>query len=108
MSKPVDWTVGFSASNLIAKHGTQVSGRFPLEGVKPRSLCYRMNGSNITSYIVYDENGRAIKRVDVTGKAHAGVQTPHVLEYKHNKNPAGQIFVQGEKTVRPATVDEIP
>ncbi len=25
-----------------------------------------------------------------------------------NKNPAGNIFVQAEKTVRPATTDEIP
>jgi hypothetical protein len=105
--KPVDWTVGTSASTLIAS-GTRVSGHFPLDGASPKEVRYRMNGSSITSYIVYDDNGRAIKRVDVTGSAHAGVPTPHVVEYKHNKNPAGNIFVQAEKTVRPASTDEIP
>lgn len=107
MSKSVDWTVGTPASVLIA-NGTQVSGTFPTDGANPREVRYRMDGSNITSYIVYDDNGRAIKRVDVTGKAHAAVPTPHVVEYKQHQNPLGDIFVQAEKTVRPATADEIP
>jgi hypothetical protein len=107
VSKPVDWTVGMPASTLIAS-GTQVSSYFPLDEASAREVLYRMDGSNITSYIVYDDNGRAIKRVDVTGKAHAGVPTPHVVEYKHNQNPTGNIFVQAERTVRPATADEIP
>jgi filamentous hemagglutinin len=107
VSKPVDWTVGIPASSLIAS-GTQVSGYFPLDGAGAREVLYRIDGSKITSYIVYDDNGRAIKRVDVTGKVHAGVPTPHVVEYKHNKNPAGDVFVQAEKTVRPATIEEIP
>ena len=107
MSKPVDWTIGTPASALIAS-GKQVSGYFPLDGASARAVLYRMDGSNITSYIVYDDNGRAITRVDVTGKAHAGIPTPHVVEYRQNQNPAGIIFVQAEKTVRPATVDEIP
>ncbi|MEG4574337.1 polymorphic toxin type 24 domain-containing protein [Microcoleus sp. N3A4] len=88
--------------------GTQVSGRFPLDGAGARNLLYRMEGKNITSYIVYDDSGRAIKRVDLTGKAHANVPTPHAVEYKHNQNPAGDIFVKQEKTVRPARLDEIP
>ena len=107
MSKPVDWTIGTPASTHIASE-TQVSGYFPLDGASARAVLYRKDGSNITSYIVYDDNGRAIKRVDVTGKAHAGVQTPHVVEYRHNQNPAGNIFVQAERTVRPAIADEIP
>ena len=107
MSKPVDWTVGIPASTLIAV-GTLVSGRFPRYGASARNLLYRMDGKNITSYIVYDDSGRAIKRVDLTGKAHANVPTPHVVGYKHNQNPAGDIFVQPEKTVRPARLDEIP
>lgn len=44
----------------------------------------------------------------MTGKAHAAVPTPHVVEYKQHQNPLGDIFVQAEKTVRPATADEIP
>jgi hypothetical protein len=107
VSKPVDWTIGIPASTLTAG-GTQVSGRFPLEGAGAREVLYRTDGGNITSYIVYDDSGRAIKRVDVTGKAHAGVPTPHVVEYRHNQTPAGDIFVRAEKTVRPATSDEIP
>ncbi|MCW6049922.1 hypothetical protein K4039_07460 [Lyngbya sp. CCAP 1446/10] len=107
MSKPVDWTVGIPASTLIAV-GTQVSGIFRPDGASAQSLLYRMDGKNITSYIVYDDSGRAIKRVDLTGRAHANVPTPHVVEYKHNQNPAGDIFVQVEKTVRPARLDEIP
>jgi filamentous hemagglutinin len=107
MSKPVDWTVGIPASKLIAV-GTRVSGLFPLDGASARNLLYRMDGKNITSYIVYDDSGRAIKRVDLTGKAHANVPTPHAVEYKHNKNPAGDIFVQAENKVRPARLDEIP
>jgi Bacterial toxin 24 len=95
VSKPVDWTVGIPASTLIA-NGTQVSGYFPLDGASFRQVRYRMDGSNITSYIVYDDNGRAIKRVDVAGKAHAGIPTPHVVKYKHNQNTAGYIFVQAE------------
>jgi|GEM_PF-1692626 hypothetical protein len=107
MSKPVDWTVGIPASKLIAV-GTQVSGRFPLDGASAQNLLYRMDGNNITSYIVYDDSGRAIKRVDLTGMAHANVPTPHAVEYKHNQNSAGDIFVQAEKTVMPARLDEIP
>jgi Bacterial toxin 24 len=106
MSKPVDWTVGIPASALIAL-GTQVSGRFPLDGAGARNLLYRMDGKKITSYIVYDDSGRAIKRVDLTGKAHSNVPTPHAVEYKYNQNSAGEIFVQAEKTVRPAKLDEI-
>lgn len=107
MSKPIDWTVGIPASALIA-NGTQVRGFFPLNGATAREVLYRMDGISITSYIVYDDDGRAIKRVDGTGKAHADVPTPHVVEYRHNQNPASDIFVQAEKTVRPARADEIP
>lgn len=103
----MDGTVGIPASTLIAVK-TQVSGKFPLDGASARDLLYRMDGKNITSYIVYDDSGRAIKRVDLTGNAHANVPTPHAVEYKHNQNPAGDIFVQAEKTVRPARLDEIP
>jgi len=51
MSKPVDWTVGIPASTLIAV-GTQVRGPFPLDGATARNLLYRMDGKNLTSYIV--------------------------------------------------------
>jgi len=109
VSKPVDWTVGTPAKTLISI-GTQVGTRFfPVDGASPREVRYRRDGSNVTSYIVYDDNGRAIKRVDLTGKAHAKIPTPHVVEYKHNLSPDKGIYVKcDEKTVRPATPEEIP
>lgn len=43
-----------------------------------------------TSYIQYDQHGGPIKRVDLTGADHAGVPTPHVLEYRREKRDIGQ------------------
>ncbi len=106
-TKPPDWTIGTPASALLSS-GSQVSGNFPLDGATPREVKYRKNGASYTSYIVYDDNGRAIKRVDVTGRAHGGIATPHVVEYKHNSNPSGQIFVQPERMVRPTRPEEVP
>ena len=104
--KPVDWTVGRPASSLIIR-GIEVSGRFPVEVTIPNAVFYRRDGKQITNYIVYDDNGRAIKRVDLTGKAHAGIPTPHVVEYRHHLSPDGNIFIKAEKLARPATVNEI-
>jgi filamentous hemagglutinin len=52
-----------------------------------------------------------IKRVDVTGVAHAGVSTPHVIEYGRNTLPDGTVRVQSPSSKlapRPATLGEIP
>lgn len=90
---------------------TQVSGRFKLEGGPANGTQYRAdNQGNITSYATYDANGMIIKRVDVTGAAHNGVPTPHVLEYGRNTLPNGQVRVQsaGIGDPRPATPSEIP
>jgi hypothetical protein len=40
-----------------------------------------------THYQLYDENGLPVKRVDLTGKAHNGIPTPHVQEFDQNVNP---------------------
>ncbi|MEN8642899.1 polymorphic toxin type 24 domain-containing protein [Pseudomonas sichuanensis] len=51
-----------------------------MEGGPANGTLYRAdNQGNITSYATYDEHGRILKRVDVTGAAHGGVPTPHVL-----------------------------
>ncbi|WP_446386827.1 polymorphic toxin type 24 domain-containing protein [Coleofasciculus sp. B1-GNL1-01] len=64
------------------RHGASLHNRrFPLDGASVREVRYRLDDGNITSYIVYDDNGRAIKRVDLTGKAHAGTPTP-ILKYR--------------------------
>ncbi|WP_425600712.1 polymorphic toxin type 24 domain-containing protein [Pseudomonas syringae group genomosp. 3] len=89
-----------------------MSGRFKLDGGPVNGTLYRAdNQGNITSYAVYDSAGMIVKRVDVTGAAHANVSTPHVIEYGRNQLPDGAIRVQSPSTKlapRPATSDEIP
>ncbi|WP_339421354.1 polymorphic toxin type 24 domain-containing protein [Pseudomonas sp. RL_105y_Pfl1_103] len=61
------------------ENATQISGRFKLDGGPANGAVYRAdNQGNITSYAVYDSAGMIVKRVDVTGAAHADVSTPHV------------------------------
>lgn len=63
----------------------------------------------VTSYSTYDSEGRALKRVDLEGASHNGVETPHVVEMVHNTNPkTGQVFVGESKDVRTAFPWEIP
>lgn len=92
------------------ENATRVSGRFQLEGGPPNGVLYRSdNQNNITSYIVYDDVGNAVKRVDVTGAAHNGIPTPHVLDYGRNTLPDGTIRVQTPRgDPRPARLDEYP
>lgn len=88
------------------------SGRFPLERGPKNGTLYRAdNQGNITSYAVYDSDGMILKRVDVTGAAHKGVDTPHVIEYGRNQLPDGTIRVQSPSTKlapRKADENEIP
>lgn len=63
---------------------------------------------NITNYVQFDENGRGIKRVDLTGRPHGGVPTPHVVEMDHNVAPDGRVFVREQRGARPATPEEVP
>lgn len=50
-----------------------------------------------------------MKRVDLEGRAHGGVETPHVVEYVRNTNPkTGEVFVRPSKEVRAAFPWEIP
>lgn len=89
--------------------GKQVSGKFPSCGAASQEIRYRKNGNSFTSYIVYDSNGRAIKRVDLTGRPHAGKKPPHVIEYIHNPCPDGTVGVGPERgRPRDARPEEIP
>ena len=64
---------------------------------------------NVTSYATYDANGNPIKRVDLEGKPHGGVETPHVVEYESNTNPkTGEVFVRPSRKAREAFPYEVP
>ncbi|QGK70798.1 hypothetical protein GIY23_15895 [Allosaccharopolyspora coralli] len=85
----------------------------PLES-EPNSVLYLRNppeNGAVSCYTVYDNNGFAVKRVDLQGRDHGGVPTPHVVDYKVNVNPetgeqhVGQI---NKKKPRPASSKEIP
>jgi hypothetical protein len=93
-----------NASNLIGgplEHAIKVSGRFSLLGPKGGTLYRADNRGNITSYAVYDADGMIMKRVDITGRPHAGVPTPHVIEYGRNTLPDGSVRVQSPSTKAP-------
>ena len=83
--------------------------RFELTGQKPNAVLYRQdNDDTITSYAVYDSKGMILKRVDMKGKAHGGVPTPHVIEYGRNYLPNGEVKVHNPRgNPRPARPDEI-
>ena len=103
--------VGYQQRRNILANATKVSGKFQLEGGPPNGTLYRANNQGqVTSYITYDAQGLAIKRVDVTGAAHNGVSTPHVVEYGRNVLPDGTTRVKGTGLgdPRPANADEIP
>jgi uncharacterized protein YukE len=90
--------------------GGRSGNNFPLYGGPTGGVLYRQNPQTgqVNGYAVYDSQGNIVKRVDLTGRAHGGVPTPHVVEYDQNTNQQGQTFVKPQKTVRPATPQEIP
>jgi RHS repeat-associated protein len=90
----------------VVTDGTQVSGRFPNKS-GPDSILYRAQNGRITNYQVYDRQGYPRLRVDLAGKSHAGISTPHTVEYSVHTGPGGQVSVNPSPT-RPATWFEIP
>ncbi|WP_199897658.1 polymorphic toxin type 24 domain-containing protein, partial [Asaia platycodi] len=79
------------------ENATKWSGHFPDKGGPSSGTLYRAdNKGNITSYATYDKDGLIVKRVDVTGKPHGGVPTPHVLEATRNIAPNGTVHVAGQ------------
>ncbi|MBD1935649.1 MULTISPECIES: polymorphic toxin type 24 domain-containing protein [Cyanophyceae] len=107
-NKPVRVNPPSPADNLL-DNGRQVRGNFP-QTARPNEVLYREGSDGrVTHYQTYDQDGLPIKRVDLTGRPHGGVPTPHILEYTRNTDPAtGRTFVNKPSQVRPATPDEIP
>ena len=64
----------------------------------------------VSGHAEWDAKGNPVKRTDVTGRRHGGVDTPHRHEYgPPNTNPeTGQTHPGRTRRVRPATPDEIP
>jgi len=85
-----------------------VSGRFPRTAGADDILVRRGSNGGVTNFQVYGPDGLPLKRVDVTGRSHGGVDTPHVVEFRRHVNPTtGEIFVRPGSTVRPATPEEL-
>lgn len=103
--------VGETAANTArtAISGSRVvSGRFPRTAGPDDILVRRGSGGEVTNYQVYGPDGLPLKRVDVTGRSHRGVDTPHVVEFEQHVNPTtGEVFVRPGSTVRPATPEEL-
>ncbi|MET7738031.1 putative T7SS-secreted protein [Streptomyces sp. NPDC005402] len=105
------------ASDLI-KNGQQYKGtggragnNLPAENGPKDGTLYKTDPQTgkVTNYTTYDSEGRAVKRVDLEGRPHGGVDTPHVVEYERNTNPkTGQVFVRPSNEVRAAFPWEIP
>ncbi|NEB05006.1 putative T7SS-secreted protein [Streptomyces sp. SID13726] len=105
------------ASDLI-KNGEQYQGsggragnNLPVENGPKDGTLYKTDPQTgkVTNYTTYDSEGRAVKRVDLEGRPHGGVETPHVVEYVRNTNPkTGEVFVRPGKEVRAAFPWEIP
>ncbi|MET9411551.1 polymorphic toxin type 24 domain-containing protein [Streptomyces sp. NPDC002935] len=72
-------------------------------------ILYRtgVNGE-ITNYAVYDERGIIMRRVDLVGDAHKGVETPHVQYFERNESPNGKVFPYQVDPAHPTGPDDVP
>lgn len=100
-----------SGGSLAGRLGSETiwtSGKLPFRNGPANGLLSKRGPSGeISNYSEYGSSGYITKRVDLTGRSHAGIPTPHTVDYVHDVNPAGAIFPRG-LPVRAATPDEIP
>lgn len=78
---------------------------------EPNQVLYRRDPQtgNVRTYSVYDESGYIIKRVDLEGKPHGGVSTPHTQYYRVNTNPkTGQVRIDEPRAPIGSLPKEIP
>jgi hypothetical protein len=86
---------------VVLERGKQVRGNFPLVG-EPGSILYRANNGKVTHYIVYAADGLPYLRVDLVGRAHGGIPTPHAEPWYRDVGPDGNVYARRGR-VRPAT-----
>ncbi|WFE50002.1 polymorphic toxin-type HINT domain-containing protein [Micromonospora sp. WMMD1155] len=94
------------------------NGKFPVGGAMdkggpPGGILYRMNNGQITNYAVYGPDGMILRRVDLVGEAHVGVDgqkvpTPHVQEWSYNETPDGRKYPKQSKYAIPAGPGDLP
>lgn len=93
-----DWTQGTPVASLIRSHARRHQGRFPERSTSGgREVLFRQaQDGNITAYMVYDDAGLPVKRVDVdpASAPHGGIDPPHVLEFVDDVAPNGRSFRQ--------------
>jgi hypothetical protein len=95
-------------ANELLGSARQVAGRFPRTAGPNEVLVRRGADGAPTNYEVYGDDGLPLKRVDLTGRSHEGVDTPHVVEFERHVNPnTGEVFLKPGR-VRPARPDEVP
>lgn len=87
--------------------GTPQVGSYPPTARPGEIRVRRGNDGTVNSYQVYGADGRPVKRVDVRGRAHGGIPTPHVQEYGRGTNPASGVEYVVKGSVRPARPDEV-
>ena len=104
-----DWTDGTRIDALIRSHGKRHQGRFPDRSTGGgREILFRQGqDGNVTAYMVYDDGGLPVKRVDVdpVSAPHAGIAPPHVVDYVDDVAPNGRPYRQPGAT-RVANLEE--
>ncbi|HET8922589.1 MAG TPA: RHS repeat-associated core domain-containing protein [Candidatus Acidoferrum sp.] len=102
---------GGQIASAIAEEGGRVGGTIlaVVAVAGPSTPATAESGAQVASEIgknrVTLDNG---SQVDVAGKSHGGVDTPHIKDPTFNTNPqTGQVFQNKYGPVRPATVGDV-
>jgi hypothetical protein len=76
-------------------------------GGPPDGIYFRTGAQGeITNFAVYNDQGIIQYRVDLTGAAHNGVETPHYQTYTTNTAPNGKVYPRETGDAFPGTGPE--